>query len=191
MLMYRTIAHEWDRLNRLTKEEMVQLNNSIEDGAFQAFSQFNNQLMNDLSGKSPEVKNLKYEEVEKIRKAIGNALYSGYLIFAAYQFISGLNRPTMRIGIQYNPALMNEYNDAIAPLQPNEKNRKVNDFLDMEPAIELLIEKVAGIEMNILKKDFVQLESMPYIMGDMVKGVIGRGVFIGFGISYSENNLRA
>lgn len=191
MFYYKEIAREWDRLNTLSKEEASELDNSIEDGIFQAFNQFTFQLMNRLTETYPETKRLSHDEVEKIKKGVSNALLSGYLIYVAYQKVASLRRPRMRQGIQYSPTLMNEYNDIVAPYTPNNKSNAFNQLLDGEPAIELLFEKVSSIEMNILKKSYPHIDDIPFKIGYMVKDLLSRGVFMGFGLGYSENSLRS
>lgn len=191
MFLYKEIAREWDRLNTLSKEEANELDNSIEDGVFQGFSQFTFQLLSKLTESFPEIGRFSNEDVEKIKKAISNALLSGYLIYVAYQKISNKKRPISRKGIQYSPTLMNEYNDIVAPYTQNSKSITFNEFLDTEPAIELLFEKVASIEFNILKKNYPNINEIPFKIGYMVKDLLNRGVFIGFGLGYSENSLRS
>lgn len=191
MFLYKEIAREWDRLNTLSKEEANELDNSIEDGVFQGFTQFTFQLLSKLTESFPEIGRFSNEDVEKIKKAISNALLSGYLIYVAYQKISNKKRPISRKGIQYSPTLMNEYNDIVAPYTQNSKSITFNEFLDTEPAIELLFEKVASIEFNILKKNYPNINEIPFKIGYMVKDLLNRGVFIGFGLGYSENSLRS
>lgn len=191
MFLYREIAREWDRLNTLTKEDTDELDNSIEDGVFQGFNQFTFQLLSRLTELFPEIGRLSNEDVEKIKKAISNALLSGYLIYVAYQRISNKKRPSSRKGIQYSPTLMNEYNDIVAPYTQNNKSIAFNEFLDAEPAIELLFERVASIEMNILKNNYPNINEMPFKIGYMVKDFLNRGVFMGFGLGYSEDSLRS
>lgn len=191
MFLYREIAREWDRLNTLSKEEANELDNSIEDGVFQGFTQFTFQLLSKLTESFPEIGRFSNEEVEKIKKGISNSLLSGYLIYVAYQKISNEKRPSFRKGIQYSPTLMDEYNDIIAPYTQNNKSIAFNEFLDTEPAIELLFEKVASIEMNILKKNYPNINEIPFKIGYMIKDLLKRGVFMGFGLAYSENRLRS
>lgn len=191
MFLYKEIAREWDKLNTLSKEEANELDNSIEDGVFQGFTQFTFQLLSQLTELFPEISRFSNEDLEKIKKAISNALLSGYLIYVAYQRISNKKRPSFRKGIQYSPTLMDEYNDIVAPYTQNNKSIAFNEFLDSEPAIELLFEKVASIEMDILKKNYPNINEMPFKIGYIVKDLLNRSVFIGFGLGYSEDSIRS
>ncbi len=192
MFLYQTIAKEWDKLIQQSKEEFEELDASIEDGVFEAFAQFNFQLIGELEEKTKDLEVIlnDFNSLEKVGNVIRNAIYSGYLIYVAYQKISHIQRPSMAYGIEYNPTLMEEYNETIAPLEPNEKNIEYNKLLDFEPALELLIDRVANIEMNILIRNFPEIELLPYKFGYLANKLIKRAVFIGFGIGYVENNLR-
>ncbi|HOK09014.1 MAG TPA: hypothetical protein PLJ10_05060 [Candidatus Hydrogenedens sp.] len=191
MLLYKQIAQEWDRLNRLPKDEASLLEETIEDGVFHGFGRFTEQLMDKMLEAYPETNNLIPYEIQKMKDGIANALFSGYLIYIAYQNLLNIKRPQMRLGIQYIPTLMDEYNYIVAPYQPNTKSLLFNQLLDEEPAIELLFEKVATIEMNIIRKNYPQIDDIPFGIGYMLKDLINRGVFIGFGLGYSENSLRS
>ncbi len=191
MFLYKELAQEWDVLNALPKEEASILEETVEDGVFQGCNQFASQLMNQLTNAFPEVNNLAHAEINKIKEGISNALFSGYLIYIAYQRVANIRRPKMRQGIQYIPTLINEYNDIIAPFEKNSKHLAFNRFLDEEPALELLMEKVASIEMNILRKHYPHIEVIPFRIGYAVRELMGRGVFMGFGIGYAENSLRS
>ncbi len=190
MFMYKDIAREWDRLNALSQEEAKALDATIEDGVNSAIDQFNYQLEQKLFQDASDLNKLPKEEGDKIVKAIGNALFSGYLIFVAYQNLKGIKRKE-RQGIVYNPTLMNEYNDIVVPQSPNTKSENFNNFLDEEPAAEMLIDKVAGIEMNILRKTLPNVDRLNFGTGELIRNTIARAVFIGFGIAYAENNLKA
>ncbi len=190
MFMYKDIAREWDRLNQLSKEEARELDSTIEDGVNTAIDQFNYQLQEKLFSESAELRRLTKEESDKIIRAIGAAIFSGFLIYISYQNISKIKRQPKQ-GIQYNPALMNEYNDIVVPQTPNEKSEAFNNLLDMEPAAEMLIDKVAGIEMNILRKSMPSIEKISFMAGDLIRTTIARAVFIGFGIAFAENNLKS
>ncbi len=192
MFLYQTIAKEWDRLIQLSKEEFQELDASIEDGVFEAFAQFNFQLIRELEEKTKDLEVIlsDFGGLEKVGNAIRNSIYSGYLIYVAYQKISHIDRPPIAVGIEYNPTLMEEYNTTIAPIEPNEKNKEYNKLLDFEPALELLIDRVANIEMSILIRNFPEIELLPYKFGDLANKLIKKAVFIGFGIGYVEDNLR-
>jgi len=191
MFYYKEIAMEWDRLNTLSKKEAEELDSSIEDGVFQSFSQFTFQLLNVLMESFPEMKRFTKAEVEKIERAISNSVVSGYLVYVAYQNVANIERKKGKIGIQYSPTLMEEYNDIVAPFTPNDKSISFNQLLDDEPAIELLFEKVSSIEMNILRKNYPEINEIPFKIGYMIKELLARGVFMGFGIGYSENKLKS
>jgi len=187
--MYKDIAREWDRLNSISQEEAKALDATIEDGVNTAMDQFNYQLEEKLFEENEELKKLPKDEADKIIKAIGNALFSGYLIFVSYQNLKQIIRKPKK-GIVYNPTLMNEYNDTIVPQEANEKSDSFNKLLDEEPAAEMLIDKVAGIEMNILRRALPSLEGFSFNAGDLIRTTLARAVFIGFGIAYAENNLK-
>ncbi len=189
MFMYKDIAREWDRLNALSQEEARALDATIEDGANSAIDQFNYQLEEKLFKEVPELNKLPKEDSDKITKAIGNALFSGYLIYVSYQNLMKIKRKP-KVGIVYNPTLMNEYNDTIVPQSPNPKSDAFNRLLDEEPAAEMLIDKVAGIELNILRKMMPSIENLTFTTGDLIRNTLARAVFIGFGIAFSENNLK-
>jgi hypothetical protein len=189
MFMYVELAKEWDRLNSLSQEEAKMLDSTIEDGVNTAIDQFNYQLEERLFEENEELKDLSKEDTDKIIRAIGNALFSGYLIFVSYQNLKNIVRKP-RKGIVYNPTLMNEYNDTIVPTETNEKSEAFNRFLDQEPAVEMLIDKVAGIEMNILRRTLPIIEDLSYRAGDLLRTTLARAVFIGFGIAYTENSLK-
>ncbi|GEM_PF-1014052 len=191
MFFYKELAEDWDVLNSLPKEEAGALEETIEDGIFQGCGQFATQLTNQLTDSFPEINNLAHYEINKIKEGISNSLFSGYLIYIAYQRIANIRRPKIRQGIQYIPTLMNEYNDIIAPYEKNNKNLSFNRLLDEEPALELLMEKVASIEMNILRKHYPHIDEIPFRIGHKVRELMGRGVFIGFGLGYAENSLRS
>lgn len=189
MFYYNEIAREWDRLNALSSQEVQELDASIEDGVFQAFSQFTFQLLNDFLRKYPEFENLPEGEQEMIKRALSNSLLSGYLVYVAYQKIAGIERQKEKKGILYNPDLMNTYNDVVAPMERNEKSIAFNKILDSEPALELLFERVSVIELNVLRKIYPKFNNLPFKIGYIIKDLINRGVFIGFGIGYCENIL--
>ncbi len=190
MFLYKQLAEEWDKLNSLSKEEALALEDSIEDAIYQGCNQFAGQLMDNLIQTFPETDALSNEEILKIKEGISNALFSGYLIYVAYQRVANIARPKMRRGIQYIPTLMNEYNNTIAPEEKNIKSLSFNNLLDTEPVIEMLIERVANIELNILRRHYPQLDELPFRIGYSIRELLGRGVFIGFGLGYTENNLR-
>lgn len=189
MFMYKDIAREWDRLNSLSKDEAKVLHSTIEDGVNTAIDQFNFQLEDNLFKTAQDLNKLPKEESDKIIMAIGNAIFSGYMIFVAYQNLKGIRRSPKQ-GIVYNPTLMNEYNDIIVPQLPSQKSEAFNNLLDEEPAAEMLIDKVGGIEMNILRKALPSIEMMSFAIGDLIRTTIARAVFIGFGLAYAENNLK-
>ncbi len=191
MFLYKELAHEWDGLNALSKEEVSVLEETIEDGVFQGCNLLTNQLMNQFTHAFPEVNNLAHAEINKIKEGISNALFSGYLIYVAYQRVANIRRPKMRQGISYIPTLINEYNNIIAPFEKNSKHLTFYYLLDEEPALELLMEKVASIEMNILRKNYPHVEDIPFQIGYAIRELLGRGVFTGFGIGYAENSLRS
>lgn len=189
MFLYSEIAREWDKLNALSSEEVQELDSSIEDGVFQAFSQFTFQLLKDLQERYPEIRELPPGDIEKIERAISNSLLSGYLVYVAYQKAASIERQKKKKGIPYNPDLMNAYNEVVAPLEENEKNLAFNQLLDSQPALELLFERVGTIEMNVLRRIFPKFNNLPFKVGFLIKEYLGRGVFIGFGIGYCENIL--
>lgn len=189
MFSYSEIAREWDRLNSMSAQEVEELDSSIEDGVFQAFTQFTFQLFRSIQEQIPEIKEYSEGEIEKIERAISNSLLSGYLIYVAYQKIAGIERQKKKKGILYNPDLMNVYNSVVAPLEENEKNLTFNQLLDSEPALELLFERVSNIELNVLRRIFPKFNNIPFKSGYIIRDFIGRGVFIGFGIGYCENIL--
>lgn len=189
MFSYSEIAREWDRLNAMSAEEVEELDSSIEDGVFQAFTQFTFQLFRSIQEQIPEIKEYSEGEIEKIERAISNSLLSGYLIYVAYQKIAGIERQKKKKGILYNPDLMNVYNSVVAPIEENEKNLTFNQLLDSEPALELLFERVSNIELNVLRRIFPKFNNIPFKVGYIIRDFIGRGVFIGFGIGYCENIL--
>ncbi|MCA1902788.1 MAG: hypothetical protein LDL53_11330 [Candidatus Hydrogenedens sp.] len=191
MIYYQQIAQQWDRLNALSPEDAKLLNQSIEDGAFEGFSQFSNQLMNDLTNSFPIVKNFSYNDINQIKIGFMHAVYSGYLIFVAYQLIANIKRPLLQRGIKYDPTLMTEYNNIIVPPQPNSKNVVFFRLLDDQPAIELLFEKVTSIELNILKKNYLGFGELSSNIGFKIRDLIARGVFMGYGLGYAEHSLRA
>ncbi len=191
MFYYNEIAKEWDRLNSLSKEEAEELDSSIEEGVFQSFNQFTHQLINFLIEIFPEIEEFSENEVEKIKRAISNSVLSGYLIYIAYQNIADIERKKEIKGIQYNPTLREEYNDIVAPNEPNAKSIAFNKLLDEEPAIELLFEKVSSIEMNILKKNYPEIKEIPFKIGYMIKDLLVKAVFMGFAVGYSENSLKS
>lgn len=191
MFLYKELAREWDALNALSKEEASVLEETVEDGVFQGFNQLTNQLMDQFTHAFPEVTHLAHAEINRIKEGISNALFSGYLIYIAYQRVSNIRRPKMRQGIQYIPTLINEFNDIMAPFEKNSKHLAFHYLLDEEPALELLMEKVASIEMNILRKHYPHVEDIPFQIGYAVRELLGRGVFMGFGIGYAENSLRS
>lgn len=189
MFLYSEIAREWDNLNALSAEEVQELDSSIEDGVFQAFSQFTFQLLKDLQGNFPEIRELPPGDIEKIERAISNSLLSGYLVYVAYQKTAGIERQKKKKGIPYNPDIMNMYNDVVAPIEENERNLAFNQLLDSQPALELLFERVSTIEMNVLRRIFPKFNNLPFKVGFLIKEYLGRGIFIGFGIGYCENIL--
>lgn len=189
VFLYKDIAKEWDRLNALTEEEALRLGETIEDGVNVAIDQFCFQLEDRLFNEAYELNNIPEEEKFKILKAIGSAIFSGYLIFISYQNLMGIKRRP-RMGIQYNPTLMNEYNETIIPQSQNQKNEAFVRLLDEEPAIEMLIDRVGTIEMNILRKAMPAIEKVSFSTGDLVRSVIMSAVLIGFGIAFAENNLK-
>ncbi|MCX7943435.1 MAG: hypothetical protein N2746_02870 [Deltaproteobacteria bacterium] len=189
MLMYKDIAREWDRLNALSPEEARALDDTIEDGVAAAIDQFNYQLEEKLFEEAPELNKLPKEESNKIVRAIGNSLFSGYLIFISYQNLKKIKRKPKK-GIRYNPTLMDEYNNTMVPRTPNERSEAFNNLLDEEPAAEMLIDKVASIEMNILRKAMPSIETLSFYTGDLIRITLTRAVFIGFGIAFAENSLK-
>lgn len=189
MYIYKAIAREWDRLNRLTREEAELFDQTIEEGAAVALEQFTYQLYDKLTAQSPDVENLEEDIKLKVKRALSNSLFSGYLIMVAFQNLIGEKRIS-KIGIEYNPTLMDEYNDTVAPLQETQKNKIFNEFLDNEPSLELLMEKVANIELNILRKEYEGLENLSFKIGEIIRLTISKGVFIGFSIAYVENNIK-
>lgn len=189
MFMYKDIAREWDRLNALSQEEAKALDATIEDGVNSAIDQFNYQLEEKLFAEAPELNKLPKEDSDKVIRAIGNSLFSGYLVFVSYQNLAHIKRKAKQ-GIEYNPTLMNEYNDTVVPQTPNKKSQAFNDLLDKEPAAEMLIDKVAGIELNILRRSMPALENLSFKTGDLIRNTLARAVFIGFGIAFAENNLK-
>ncbi len=92
MFMYKDIAREWDRLNALSQEEARALDATIEDGVNSAIDQFNYQLEEELFSEAQELNKLSKEDSDKVVKAIGNSLFSGYLIYISYQNLSGKKR---------------------------------------------------------------------------------------------------
>ncbi|MGC8927196.1 MAG: hypothetical protein ACP5QK_04655 [Myxococcota bacterium] len=189
MFMYKDIAREWDRLNALTQEEAKELDATIEDGVNSAIDQFNYQLEEKLFEEAEELNKLSKEDSDKIIRAIGNSIFSGYLIFVSYQKMADITRKPKK-GIVYNPTLMNEYNDTVVPQSPNPKSLAFNNLLDKEPAVEMLIDKVAGIELNILRRVMPMLENLSFKTGDLIRTTLARAVFIGFGIAFAENSLK-
>lgn len=189
MFTYKDIAGEWDRLNMLTPEEADELYSTIEDGSFEAMEQFNFQLGSLLFKEAKELSTLNSEDSKKIFKTIGDALFSGYLIFISYQNLLKNTRKPKK-GIAFNPTLMEEYNETVAPQSPNPKSEEFNNLLDKEPATEMLIDKVALMEMNLLRKNLPQIENLKYSTGDLIKSTLDKAVFIGFCIAFAENSLK-
>lgn len=190
MIYYQQIARQWDLLNSLSPEDSEILNNSIEDGVFEGFNQFSTQLMNNLTRDFPIVNNLAYHDIKQIKSGFSNAVFSGYLIYVAYQLISNIKRPLFQQGLKYDPTIMNEYNYIIVPEQPNIKSERFFKILDEHPAIELLFEKVTSIELNILRKNNPGLGDLSANIGFMIRDLMARGVFMGYGLGFAEDCLR-